>query len=102
MSEILLVDAAGMSISMLSNKMDQYSAAHGLGYHVEGIADAAAEEHIAHVKPAIIMIAPQVSYLFDKYNDKFGADIPVVNIEMMAYGTMNAEKIIGAAIEKIG
>ncbi len=36
MSEILLVDAAGMSISMLSNKMDQYSAAHDLGYHVEG------------------------------------------------------------------
>ncbi|MDN2450496.1 PTS cellobiose transporter subunit IIB [Leuconostoc sp. UCMA20149] len=101
MSEILLVDAAGMSISMLSNKMDQYSAAHDLGYHVEGI-DAAAEEHIAHVKPAIIMIAPQVSYLFDKYNDKYGADIPVVNIEMMAYGTMNAETIISAAIEKIG
>ena len=48
------------------------------------------------------MIAPQVSYLFDKYNDKYGADIPVVNIEMMAYGTMNAEKIIGAAIEQIG
>jgi len=47
-------------------------------------------------------VAAQVSYLFDKYNDKYGADIPVVNIEMMAYGTMNAEKIISAAIEKIG
>ncbi|MDR3190782.1 MAG: PTS cellobiose transporter subunit IIB [Lactobacillaceae bacterium] len=101
MAEILLVDAAGMSISMLSTRMDKYAKDNGLDYDVLGMADAETDEHIKHTTPALIMIAPQVKYMYAKYAEKYGATIPVVNINMMDYGIMNAKNVMQAALDAI-
>ncbi|MDR2660556.1 MAG: PTS cellobiose transporter subunit IIB [Lactobacillaceae bacterium] len=98
---ILLIDAAGMSISLLAKKMDDYSKTNNLGYSVEGVADSAGPEKIESNKPIAIMIAPQVSYLFDKYEKEYGKDIPVGKIEMVSYGMMDAPKVIKATEDVI-
>ncbi|MDR3240789.1 MAG: PTS cellobiose transporter subunit IIB [Lactobacillaceae bacterium] len=101
MAEILLVDAAGMSITMLSNKMDQYSKENNLGYTVVGLADAQAGENITKKQPVVIMIAPQVKYMHEKYEEAYGDKIPVVDIEMMSYGMMSADKVMQQAIDAL-
>jgi PTS system cellobiose-specific IIB component len=98
MANVLLVDAAGMSISMLAAKMNEYAQANGLDYEVTGLADSAALDFINEKKPVVIMIAPQVSYMFKKYDEKYSDTIPVVNIPMMEYGMMNGEAIMKLAI----
>ncbi|MDR0899884.1 MAG: PTS cellobiose transporter subunit IIB [Lactobacillaceae bacterium] len=95
---ILLVDAAGMSISLLAKKMDDYSHQNDLGYSVTGVADSDGPSKIAELEPVAIMIAPQVSYLFDKYNKEYGDRIPVGKIEMVQYGMMDGKKVLEASI----
>jgi PTS system cellobiose-specific IIB component len=99
---ILLVDAAGMSISMLAVRMDKYAKEHGLAYDVEGVADSVAGGKIASRKPVAIMIAPQVRYMLDRYaKDYESAGIPVMLIDMQSYGMMDGEKVLKSVIDLI-
>lgn len=97
---ILLIDAAGMSISLMANKMEQYARANDLAYDVEGVADSMGSNKIKDRQPVAIMIAPQVRYMLDKYTKQYEPQgIPVGLIEMQPYGMMNGEKVLKSAIE---
>ncbi len=95
---IVLVDAAGMSISMLANKMNDASEKDGLDVSTVGVADMVARDQIAKDQPIVIMIAPQVKYMHARYEEEYGADYPVVDINMMDYGMMKGEAILQAAL----
>ncbi|MDN6901056.1 PTS cellobiose transporter subunit IIB [Oenococcus sicerae] len=94
---ILLVDAAGMSISLLAKKMDDFARVNHLPYGVEGVADSIGPDKIAANHPKVILIAPQVRYLVDKYEKNYGDKIPVALIDMVAYGMMDAGKVLKQA-----
>ncbi|QBO35124.1 PTS cellobiose transporter subunit IIB [Periweissella cryptocerci] len=97
---ILLIDAAGMSISLMANRMEQYARANDLAYDVEGVADSMGGDKIKARKPIAIMVAPQVRYMLDKYVKEYEPQgIPVGLIEMQPYGMMNGEKVLKSAIE---
>ena len=95
---IVLVDAAGMSISMLANKMNDAAEKDGLDVSTVGVADMVARDQIAKDQPIAIMIAPQVKYMHARYEEEYGADYPVVDINMMDYGMMKGEAILQAAL----
>ena len=95
---IVLVDAAGMSISMLANKMNDAAEKYCLDVSTVGVADMVARDQIAKDQPIVIMIAPQVKYMHARYEDEYGADYPVVDINMMDYGMMKGEAILQAAL----
>lgn len=95
---IVLVDAAGMSISMLANKMNDAAEKDGLDVSTVGVADMVARDQIAKDQPIVIMIAPQVKYMHARYEEEYGADYPVVDINMMYYGMMKGEAILQAAL----
>lgn len=95
---IVLVDAAGMSISMLANKMNDAAENDGLDVSTVGVADMVARDQIAKDQPIVIMIAPQVKYMHARYEEEYGADYPVVDINMMDYGMMKGEAILQAAL----
>ena len=95
---IVLVDAAGMSISMLANKMNDTAEKDGLDVSTVGVADMVARDQIAKDQPIVIMIAPQVKYMHARYEEEYGADYPVVDINMMDYGMMKGEAILQAAL----
>ena len=95
---IVLVDAAGMSISMLANKMNDAAEKDGLDVSTVGVADMVARDQIAKDQPFVIMIAPQVKYMHARYEEEYGADYPVVDINMMDYGMMKGEAILQAAL----
>ena len=96
---IVLVDAAGMSISMLANKMNDAAEKDGLDVSTVGVADMVARDQIAKDQPIVIMIAPQVKYMHQRYEDDYGKDYPVVDINMMDYGMMRGANILHAALD---
>ncbi|MBJ7679436.1 PTS cellobiose transporter subunit IIB [Weissella confusa] len=95
---IVLVDAAGMSISMLANKMNDAAEKDCFDVSTVGVADMVARDQIAKDQPIVIMIAPQVKYMHARYEEEYGADYPVVDINMMDYGMMKGEAILQAAL----
>lgn len=101
MKKIMLCCNAGMSTSLLVQKMQKEVASRGLEVEVEARPMNEAMEHVAEA--SIILLGPQIGYAkadFEKAVE--GKNIPVDVIAMMDYGRMNAAKIIDEAIEKIG
>lgn len=99
MYNILLVCSAGMSTSMLVKKMQDAAAAQKLEANIWAVGDA---DSIEEVKKAdIVLLGPQVRYLEKKMNERVENKIPVAVIDMMAYGTMNGEKVLSQAISEL-
>lgn len=97
--KILLVCSAGMSTSMMVNKMKQSADERGIDAEIWAVADALAKTEME--KADIIMLGPQVRFLKDKLQEE-AKDKSVVVIDMMAYGTMNGAKVLDQALEVLG
>jgi len=100
MKKIMLVCALGMSTSLMVSKMQK--AAKQKGLEVEVIAVPESEAYNLINQADIIMLGPQVSYIFNDFKeqaDKF--NVPVVLIDAIDYGRMNGEKVLETAIKKI-
>ncbi|MCZ0701624.1 PTS system cellobiose-specific IIB component [Natronobacillus azotifigens] len=101
MKNILLVCAAGMSTSMLVNKMEK---AAGAKEEEIKIAATSGGDIKKYIKDAdVLLLGPQVSYLKDDYAKQYGGSdgIPVEVINSIDYGTMNGEKVLDWALDLI-
>lgn len=99
MYNILLVCSAGMSTSMMVKKMQDAAKAKGVDATIWAVGDAESTEEVK--KADIVMLGPQVRFLEKKMKEKVHNEKPVVVIDMMAYGTMNGEKVLEQAINNI-
>lgn len=93
---IMLVCNAGMSTGMLAKKMEKISEgkcnvkAYGLSEYMdylEGI--------------DVILVGPQIRFEYESIQ-KMAEDIPVLNINPMYYGSMNAEAILKNIYDNLG
>lgn len=101
MKKIMLCCNAGMSTSLLVQKMQKEVASRGIEVEIEARPLNEAMDHIDEA--SIILLGPQIGYTkgdFEKATE--GKNIPVEVIAMMDYGRMNAPKIIDDALAKIG
>lgn len=94
MINIVLVCNAGMSTSMLAKRMVEA----GKGeFDVNAYSE---QEYLKHTDVAdIIMVGPQVRYLIDQIKESTKNRIPVVSIDPLAYGRMNAAEVLKQAKE---
>lgn len=99
MVKILLVCSAGMSTSLMVNKMKDAAAKKGVEAEIWAVADAEASENIK--KADVMLLGPQVRFLEKKMKDVAGSK-PVAVIDMMAYGTMNGEKVLEQGLKLLG
>lgn len=99
MKNILLVCSAGMSTSMLVKKMQEAAEKKEIDVKIQAIAEAEAKNYIEEAD--MILLGPQVRFLLNKLKGLAG-DTPVEVIDMAAYGTMNGEKVLNMALEKMG
>ncbi|WP_282033240.1 PTS sugar transporter subunit IIB [Metabacillus indicus] len=96
--KILLVCSAGMSTSMLVQKMRKAAEEKGLPAEINAASEAELKQHLD--KLDVILIGPQVRYLASKINalaEPHGIKTDVIN--SMYYGTMNGEKVLEQAVE---
>lgn len=99
MVKILLVCSAGMSTSLMVNKMKEHADKKGIEVEIWAVPDAEAADNLE--KADVLMLGPQVRFLENKMKEIAG-DKPVAVIDMMAYGTMNGEKVLDQALSLIG
>jgi len=100
MKKIMLVCALGMSTSLMVNKMQK--AADQKGGEVEVFAVPESEAYNLIDQASIIMLGPQVSYVFENFKQQAEEfSIPVVLIDAIDYGRMNGEKVLDIALKTI-
>lgn len=97
MKYITLVCAAGMSTSMLTSKMKESAQKQGEEVFVTAMSESS---FAAYSEPTdILLLGPQVGYLFDKMKAAYepkGMKVAIIN--MMDYGMMNGEKVLKDAL----
>lgn len=98
MKKILLVCAAGMSTSLLVNRMKQH--AEQLEEEIEITALPVAEAGTIATEADIVLLGPQVRYQKSQVESMAG-DVPVAVIDMRDYGTMNGEAVLEKALQLI-
>lgn len=101
MKKVYLFCSAGMSTSMLAQKMQECANEHSLPIEVKAFAHSKIGDIVEQLHPDCILLGPQVKYLFEETNRKFGTDTPVAVIDTAAYGMMDGEKVLKTAIKLI-
>ncbi|MGL4454123.1 MAG: PTS sugar transporter subunit IIB [Sarcina sp.] len=100
MKKILLVCSAGMSTSLLVSKMKISAKEQGIECVINAIAESEIEDYERDID--VLLLGPQVRFLFNKLKGKFGDEgIPVSVINTVDYGTMNGTKVLNHALDLI-
>ena len=99
MKKIFLVCAAGMSTSLLVNKMN--NAAKEKGVEVEITALPVSEADNLTDEVDIVLFGPQVRFQKPQVDALVKGRIPVEVIDMRLYGTMNGKAVLENALSKI-
>lgn len=93
---IMLVCNAGMSTGMLAKKMEKVSngkctvKAYGIAEYMD---------HLEDVN--IILVGPQIRFEYEEIKNT-AETIPVLNIDPIKYGSMNAEAILKTVYDELG
>lgn len=93
--KIMLCCNAGMSTSLLVQKMQKEVAARGEDTTIEARPMNEAMDHIGEAD--IILLGPQIGYAKGDFEKAVGGAKPVMVIPMTDYGRMNAAKILDDA-----
>jgi Phosphotransferase system cellobiose-specific component IIB len=88
-----------MSTSFVVKKMQESAEAKGIEAEIWAVADADAAENIK--KADVMLLGPQVRFLEGKMKG-IADGKPVAVIDMMAYGSMNGEKVLEQALKLLG
>lgn len=100
--KIYLFCDAGMSTSIMVNKMQAVANEHGVPLEISAYPVARAAEVVETEKPICILLGPQVRFLLQKTKDKFEPlGIPVGGIDPEIYGMMDGEKALKEALKLI-
>ena len=99
MTKIVLLCSAGMSTSMLVNKMRTY--AKDLGKEIDIDAYAMTEASEKAKDADVILLGPQVRFQ-EKYVKEMFPEKLVSVIDMRAYGTMDGKKVLDTTLDLLG
>lgn len=99
--KIILVCSAGMSTSMLVNKMVKSAEERNIEADIKAIAESELKNNLEHLD--VVLIGPQVRYLEKKIKAQVEPKgIKVAIIDQMAYGMIRGDKVLDQAIELKG
>ncbi|MER0154973.1 PTS sugar transporter subunit IIB [Klebsiella quasipneumoniae] len=97
MKKIFLCCAAGMSTSMVMNKMKQAAAAKGIAVDIIAVSMDDFDRTLPNYD--FCLLGPQIKYKFEEFNKKATAvGKKVAIIDSMDYGMMRGDKILDAAL----
>jgi PTS system cellobiose-specific IIB component len=101
MITIRLFCAAGMSTSLLVNKMKEAAKTKGIEADIEAFPESQMDRHLDNVNVALL--GPQVGYTLAKAKKICEPlSIPVDVIPMVDYGMMNGAKVLDFALKLAG
>lgn len=95
---ITLFCCAGMSTSLLVNRMKEEAAKRGVDYNIAAYSLNDLESHGPDAD--VILLGPQVRYALPKVKEQF-PDKPVDSIDMRSYGMMDGKTVLEFAEKKL-
>lgn len=99
MKNILLVCAAGMSTSLLVNKMNDAAKENGIEVSIKAMSISECSSVINEVD--IVLLGPQVRFQKPQVDSLVKGRIPVEIIDMRLYGTMNGKAVLEQALKNL-
>ena len=99
MKHILLVCASGMSTSLMVKRMKTAAEEQGFECTIEAVGNAYVREKRGTID--ILMVGPQLRFSYDALVKEF-PEIPVVLIDMLAYGKIDGKKVLEDANKAMG
>lgn len=100
MKKILLCCSAGMSTSLLVTKMLKAAEEQGIEVTIDAVPEA--EVHKRDGQFDVLLLGPQVRFLFNKFKGLYEPKgVPVDVINTVEYGTMNGAKVLAHALRLI-
>lgn len=94
----MLACDAGMSTSLLVNKMNKLATEMNLDYKIFATPVSHAESYLDKEDINLVLLGPQVRFMLDDVKSKFNPKgIPVEVIPMTDYGMMNAKNVLALA-----
>lgn len=97
--KILLVCSAGMSTSLMVNKMKKVAEDNKLEAEILAVAEANAQPHFDSID--ILLLGPQVKYLEDKMREAAAGRFPVMTINTQKYGMMDGLGVLKDTLRAI-
>ncbi|WP_188455023.1 PTS sugar transporter subunit IIB [Virgibacillus oceani] len=95
--KIILVCSAGMSTSMLVNKMRKSAEERNIEADINAVAESELKNNMDNLD--VVLIGPQVRYLEKKIKEQVEPKgIKAGVIDQMAYGMIQGEKVLDQAI----
>ena len=98
MKKIYLFCSAGMSTSMLANKMQDVARKNNLPVEVKAFSHSKIDQIVQEENPNVILLGPQVKHLLAETEARFGSKIPVAVIDADDYGMMRGDRVLKAAL----
>ncbi|MFZ5354385.1 MAG: PTS sugar transporter subunit IIB [Bacillota bacterium] len=93
MIKIMLVCSAGMSTSLLVNKMLDAAKKQGMETEIFAVPEVEIKQYID--KADVVLLAPQVRFLYNKMLKELEpTGIPLAIIDSVSYGLMNGDAVI--------
>lgn len=99
MKKILLVCSAGMSTSLLVNKMNAAAKEMAVEVFIEALPVSECSKKLDEVD--IVLLGPQVRFQKPVVDKLVNGRIPVEVIDMRLYGLMDGKSILKSTLEKI-
>ena len=100
---IMLACAAGMSTSLLVNRMQEAAKAGSKDYEIFATSTSDIDNAITQHHPDVLLLGPQVSYMKNEVKTKTdAAGIPMDVINMMDYGMMKGDAVLASAEKLMG
>lgn len=97
---ILLACSAGMSTSLLVTKMKEAAKNEGIDAKIWAVSVDNIKTELDKVD--VILLGPQIRFRLKEVEKSVAdRDIPVTVIDMVAYGSMNGEKVVKQALNAI-
>lgn len=99
--KVYLFCSAGMSTSLLANKMQSVADSYKLPVEVDAFSYSEIDKIVEERKPSCILLGPQVKYMLDEVKSRHEEHVPVAVIDSLDYGAMDGEKVLKMAVKMI-
>lgn len=98
MKKIYLFCSAGMSTSMLANKMQEVAKKNNFPIEVKAFSHSKIDQIVNEEHPDVILLGPQVKHLYNETAEAYSDRCPVAVIDADDYGMMRGDKVLKTAL----
>lgn len=101
MKKIYLFCAAGMSTSILANKMQEVAEKNNLSVETKAFSYSKIKQIVEEKNPDVILLGPQIRHLYKGVAEVYGRRYPIAIIDSEDYGMMRGDKVLKFALDML-